>query len=190
MINMPSHLVDSIPENNHILFLSSKGGQEPPFIKQNRNRWWDQQTSNSSTFYFSPQGVFSRHVYSDSHTIAHIFIFLQTRSRLRLRLLHRQENQVSVSIQEKEVCFISTDEISEQLQFQDFELNWFEPGRHELQLVIRESEESGRYFLRDILVEFFENLDLKGNSESSVVNKWSPPGISNSVINFPLGHPL
>ena len=159
MINVPSHLVDSIPENNHLLYLSSEGGQEPPFIQWNRDRWWDQQTTNSSTFYFSPQGVFSTYVYSHSHTIAHIFIFLQTRTRLRLRLLHRA-NRVSVSIQEKDnqLRLISADEISEQLQLQDFELDWFEPGRHELQLVIRESEERGIYFLRDILVEFFENM--------------------------------
>ncbi len=170
VIYVPSHLVDSIPENNHLLYLSSKGGQEPPFVQWNRDRWWDQQTSNSSTFYFSSQMVSSNYVYSHSHTIAHIFIFLQTRTCLRLHLLHRRENRVSVSIQEKdnEVRFISADEISEQLRLQDFELNWFEPGRHELQLVIRESEESGQYFLRDILVEFFENLsshssgDLKG----------------------------
>ena len=176
MINVPSHLVDSIPENDHLLYLSSEGGQEPPFIKRNRDRWWDQQTSNSSTFYFSPQRVFSAYVYSHSHTIAHIFIFLQTRTRLRLRLLHRQFNRVSVSIQEKdnEVRFISADEILEELRLQDFELDWFEPGRHELQLVVRQSEAWGKYHLRDILVEFFEHLsshsseDLKGDSEAAL----------------------
>ncbi len=167
VINVPSHLVDSIPENNHLLYLSSEGGQEPPFIQRNRDRWWDQQISNSSTFYFSPQRVFSTYIYSHSHTIAHIFIFLQTRTCLRLRLLHRRSNQVSVSIQNKdnEVRFISTDEISERLRLQDFGLNWFEPGRHELQLVVRESEERGLYFLRDILVEFFENLSSHSSED-------------------------
>ncbi len=160
VINLPSRLVNSIPENNHLLYLSSNGGQEPPFIQRNRDRWWDQQTSNSSTFYFSPQWVISSCVYSQSYTIAHIFIFLLTRTRLRLCLLHCQTIQVSVSIQEKDnqLRLISADEISEELRLQDFELNWFEPGRHELQLVVRESSEEGLYCLRDILVEFFDNL--------------------------------
>jgi hypothetical protein len=172
VINVPSRLVDSIPENNHLLYLSSEGGQEPPFIKRNRDQWWDQQTSNSSMFYFSPEGVHPRYVYSRSGTIAHISIFLKIRTCLRLRLLHCRNDRVSVSIQKKneELYFISTDEISEQPRLQDFELNWFEPGRHELELVIH--HDTGRhelelvihhdtgddtYFLRDILVEFFED---------------------------------
>jgi hypothetical protein len=169
VINVPSRLVNSIPENDHLLYLSSSGGQEPPFIKRNHDRWWDQQTSNSSTFYFSPQEVaLSSYVSSKSHTIAHIFIFLQTRTPLRLRLLHCRFHRVSLSIQkDNEVRFISADEISEQPRLQDFELDWFEPGRHELQLVVRESEEGGRYDLRDILVEFFDNPSLSSHSSGS-----------------------
>ncbi len=196
VINVPPRLVDSIPENNHLLYLSSNGGQEPPFIQRNRDRWWDQQINNSSTFYFSPQWVFPTYVYSKSHTIAHIFIFLLTRTRLRLHLLHHREDQVSVSIQEKdnEVRFISADEISEELRLQDFELDWFEPGRHELQLVVRESSEEGLYCLRDILVEFFGHLsshstegDLDSEAALSKVNEWSSlsHGTSNSVIDSP-----
>jgi hypothetical protein len=113
-------------------------------------------------FYFSPEGTSSNCVYSTSNTIAHISIFLKTQTRLRLRLLHRQNDRVSVSIQEKneELHFISTDEISEELQLQDFNLNLFEPGRHELELVVRQpegTEDMVIYFLRDILVEFFED---------------------------------
>ena len=47
--------------------------------------------------------------------------------------------------------------MSEQLQLQDFELNSFEPGRHELELVVRGRVGFDAYFLRDILVEFFED---------------------------------
>jgi len=47
--------------------------------------------------------------------------------------------------------------MSEQLQLQDFELNSFEPGRHELELVVRGRVGVDAYFLRDILVEFFED---------------------------------
>jgi hypothetical protein len=57
VINVDPDLVDSIPENDHLLYINSFGGKEPAFIQRNRDRWWDQQTSNSSTFYFSPQVV-------------------------------------------------------------------------------------------------------------------------------------
>jgi hypothetical protein len=171
VIKVPSRLVvGSIPENDHLLYLSSMGGKEPPFIKRNRDRWWGQQISNSSTFYFSPQRVGGLCVYSESHTISHIFIFLKTRARVRLRLLHCRFNQASVSIREegKGLRFISAKEISEQLQLQDFELNSFEPGRHELELVV--TRNSGIYCLRDILVEFEDSpshssKDLKGRSQ-------------------------
>jgi len=55
VINVDPDLVDSISENDHLLYLSFYGRhlQEPSFIQQNRERWWHQQTSNSSTFYFS-----------------------------------------------------------------------------------------------------------------------------------------
>jgi hypothetical protein len=161
VINVPSHLVNSIPANDHLLYLSSPDGQEPPFIKRNRDQWWDQQTSNSSMFYFSPEGTGLNCVGSSSGTIAHISIFLKTRTRLRLRLLHCRDGGVSVSIQEKDntLHFISADEISEErrLQLQDFDLNSFEPGRHELQLVVRQDTDWGHYGLRDIRVEFFED---------------------------------
>lgn len=55
VINVDPDLVHFIPENEHLLYLSSSSGKEPEFIQRNRDRWWDQQRSNSSTFYFSPQ---------------------------------------------------------------------------------------------------------------------------------------
>src|SRR6266446_3866679 len=81
VINMDPDLVDSIPENDHLLYISSDGGHQPAFIQRNLDRWWGQQTSNSSTFYFSPQHVSHRFVYSSQATIAHIFISLITPSR-------------------------------------------------------------------------------------------------------------
>jgi len=162
VINIPSRMVNFIPENNHLLYLSSHGGQEPPFIKRNRDQWWNQQKSNSSMFYFSPQWVSPNYVYRMSGTIAHISISLITQTCLRLRLLHCRDGRVSISIQEKDhhdtLHFISTDEISKELQLQDFDLNSFEPGRHELELVVcQDTGDRGTYSLRDILVEFFED---------------------------------
>jgi hypothetical protein len=159
VINVDPDLVDSIPENDHLLYIGSDGGHQPAFIQRNLDRWWGQQTSNSSTFYFSPQWLFSEYVFSFQATIAHIFISLITPSRLRLRLLHRRFNETTVSIQEdsNELHHISADEIPEELRLQDFELEQFEPGRHELELVVTPSGEYGHYRLRDILVEFFNN---------------------------------
>ena len=163
VINVGPDLVNSIPENDHLLYLSSYGDhwQEPPFIQRNRERWWKQQTNNSSTFYFSPQYVraLGHCVASGSGTIAHIFIFLRSRTRLRLRLLHYCYESTSVSIREKSNMLqdlITTDEIPTELQLQDFELDQLEPGEHELELVVDSIE--GGYCLRDIFVEFFEDL--------------------------------
>ena len=161
VISVPPDLVNSIPKNDHLLYLGSYGEhwQEPLFIQQNRERWWEQQTSNSSTFYFSPELVFHNDlvVASGSGTIAHIFIFLQSRIRLQLRLLHQGYHpfQVSVSLQDKnnKLHLISTN-VPEKLHLQDFEMGQLEPGRHELELVVMK----GVYLLRDILVEFFEDL--------------------------------
>jgi hypothetical protein len=160
VINMEPDLVDLIPENEHLLYISPSGGKEPAFISRNRDRWWEQQTSNSSTFYLSPQDVkfgSGRFVISWEATIAHIFISLITPSRLRLRLLHGRLCDISVSIQEdsNELRRIPTNEIPEGLRLQDFELDQFEPGRHELELVVMKGD--GSYCLRDILMEFFND---------------------------------
>jgi hypothetical protein len=165
VVNVDPALVDSIPENDHLLYIGSESGKEPAFIQRNRDRWWDQQTTNSSMFYFSPQGpqdAFGRFVSSrnGTTTIAHICIFLKTPSRLQLRLLHSgsQGDDISVSIQENshELHHIFTGEIPEKLQLQDFELDEFEPGRHELELVVCASGK-GTYGLRDIFIEFVDN---------------------------------
>jgi hypothetical protein len=163
VVNVNPALVDSIPENDHLLYLGSDSGKEPAFIQRNRDRWWGQQTSNSSTFYFSPQAVLPMGYVSSWHTtIAHIFISLKTLSRVRLSLLHFRRDVMSISIQEdrKELCRISTNEITEEPRLQDFELDQFEPGRHELELVPVQTGTFASYFLRDILVEFFNDPPL------------------------------
>ena len=158
VINMDPALIDSIPENDHLLYIGSESGKEPGFIQRNRDRWWDQQTTNSSMFYFSPQDV-GPYLISRNATIAHIFIFLKTPSRLRLRLLHVWYGDVSVSIHENshELLHMSTNETSEGLRLQYFELGQFESGRHELELVVTCPSEGGMYALRDIFIEFFNN---------------------------------
>ncbi len=161
VINVPQDLVNSIEENDHLLYLgSSGGGQEPSFVKRNRDLWKsDERPTNSSMFYFSPQEVDAKFVYSRSGTIAHIFIFIKTRTRIRLHLLHLRYLRASVSIQKNnnEPRLISINEIPDQLRLQDFELDWFEPGYHELQLIItKETQDDSYYGLRDVLVEFVE----------------------------------
>ncbi|KDR69085.1 hypothetical protein GALMADRAFT_145807 [Galerina marginata CBS 339.88] len=176
VIDVDPDLVDSIPENDHLLYLSSNGGNEPAFIQRNRDRWWDQQASNSSTFYFSPYGVDEdgpgSSVCSKDGTIAHIFIFPKTPSRVRLRLLHRRVGAMSVSIQEDrtELRLISSNEIPEELKLQDFELDQFMPGRHELELVVTKTSIVGAYFLRDIFVEFLDNppSNSSGDEDDSI----------------------
>jgi hypothetical protein len=162
VIKVDPALVDSIPENDHLLYIGSDSGKEPAFIQRNRDRWWDRQSTNSSTFYFSPQDVIGSFVSTGrngTRTIAHIFIFLKTPSRLLLHLLHGGDKGVSVSIQENshELRHIFTDENSEGFQLQDFELDEFEPGRHELELVVTCPGEEGFYGLRDIFIKFINN---------------------------------
>ena len=156
VIRVDLSLLDSIPENDHLLYIGTSSGIELAFIQRNRERWWNEQMGNSSTFYFSPQALGGRYVLSWRGIIAHIFVFLITPSRLRLHLLHsRRRTNTSVSIQEngKEIRRIPTNEIPEELQLKDFELDQFEPGRHELELVVVGSA----YRLRDIIIEFFND---------------------------------
>ena len=103
-----------------------------------------------------------------------------------LRLLHRAQHGTSVSVQEEnnELCRISTDEIPEELRLQDFELEQFKPGRHELDLVV--TRNSGVYLLRDVLIEFFDDppshssVDDDGGNLATVVEHGGPdaePGV-------------
>jgi hypothetical protein len=85
VIGVDPALVDSIPENDHLIYISSPSGKEPLFIQRNRELLWnrlEQTSGNSSTFYFSPQGVSKggQCVFSQGGTISHIFIFLATPS--------------------------------------------------------------------------------------------------------------
>ena len=139
MIKVDPALVGSIPENDH-LYIGSSSGKELAlaFTHRNRERWWNQQMSNSSTLYFFPQSVVGQSVFSRKGTIAHIFIFLATRLRLCLPHSGSWGANIFVSVQEnaKELRRISTNEIPEKLRLKDFELDQFEPGGHELELVV------------------------------------------------------
>jgi hypothetical protein len=169
LVNVDPALVESIPENDHLLYIGSNSGEEPAFVQRNRDRWWCQQTGNSSMFYFSPQFVVWSSCCATNATIAHIFIFITTPSRLRLGLVHHKSGyadpDLSVLIQEnnKELSRIPTDEIPEELQLKEFELDQpFKPGNHELELVVTNVNGYYYYGLWDILVEFFN--DTPSNS--------------------------
>ena len=184
LINVSPKLIQHIPENDHLLFCSnwSHEAVNLPFIQQNRNRWWEQQKTNSWTFYFSPQGVDSggQYVYSYSRTIVHIMIFLQTPTRLRLHLhsLHHQYGDgVELLIQDsegKKLQVVHTAEIyksRDKFRLQGYDLDQFESGRHELQLVVSSSNSESRHYycLRDVALEFLDSPSesITSNSTSS-----------------------
>jgi len=180
VVNVHPALVESIPENDHLLYIGSDSGEEPAFIQRNRDRWWCQQTGNSSMFYFSPQYVILSECAASNATIAHIFIFITTPSRLRLGLVHHQSGyavpDISILIQEsgKELSRISTDEIPKELQLKELELDQpFKPGNHELELIV--TSEDGYYCLWDIVIEFFNDppsfssVDKDGDNLATMV---------------------
>ena len=122
LIDVHPELIQHIPENDHLLFCSS-GWKEVnlPFIQQNHNWWWEQQKTNSWTFYLSPQFVAmgSWHVLSFDRTIAHIMIFLQTPTCLQLHLLYHWDGDgMELLIQEegKELQVVHTAETSARQQ--------------------------------------------------------------------------
>lgn len=158
LIKVRPNLIASIPDNVHLLYVN---GRVPSFIRRNRDRWWDEQTSNSSTFYLSPQYIGRQYVYSRNSTIAHIMVFVKTATYLRLRLLHRRGGQAFITIrdikQAKVLHLIPTDKIPEEPRLQDFELGRFEQGKYELELVVSKGEGGGDYGLRDILVDFLDS---------------------------------
>ena len=170
LINVRPELSQYIPENGHLLFCSNAGDEvNLPFIQRNRDRWWEQQKTNSWAFYFSPQGIDngingSRSAFSSTGIIVHIMIFLQTPTHLRLHLLHSRYGDATLSIQEKgkEIRLIHTGEIpKDELRLQGYDLDRFEPGMHELQLVVstavRLFMQPQRYNLRDIALEFIHS---------------------------------
>ena len=181
LIRVDRDLIQHIPENDHLLFCSAKylGEVNLPFIQRNRNRWWEQQKSNSWTFYLSPQGIDNggRYVYNWHRTIAHIMIFLQTPTRLRLHLLHSRNGDARLLIQEKgkELRLVHAAEISKhELTLQDYDLDQFEPGQHELELVVNPSNSvswasSVSYRLRDIVLAF---VDSPGSITCITSNNW------------------
>src|SRR5262249_25106726 len=148
---------------DHLLYIADDSDDRSevplPFIQRNRDRWWEQQKTNSATFYFTPYGTYSQCVWGRGGTFAFIMIFLQTHSRLRLPLLHCRYLQTSVSIMEHgtKLRLIESKEIYEsgrnELRLQQFDLDRFGPGRHELDVVV----EGHYYGLRNIMIEFFED---------------------------------
>ena len=164
MFNMNQQLIDKIakiPENNHLLYLSN-GFEEvmAPFIQTNRNRWWNEQSNNSATFYFCQSEVTDAYGSRFWGKIAQIMIFIQNPTRIRLHLLHMRVGEPSVSIQQdrKELYFIHPQEISlDKLSWQNFEFDQqLEPGKYDLELVIQSWPGWGRYCLRHIRIEFLE----------------------------------
>ena len=168
LINVRSDWIQGIPENDHLLFCSNADYCEVnlPFIQRNRNRWWEHQKTNSWTFYLSPRMIApgvsgGQYVSSRVGTIAHIMIFLQTPTHLRLLLLHSRYGDVELSIQEDGeelwVAYAAEYESMDELRLQGYKLGRFEPGRHELQLVVMSSFDPtirSWYALRDIALEF------------------------------------
>jgi len=178
VVNVDPALVDSIPQNDHLLYIGSDSGKEPAFVQQNRVQWWGKQTRNSYMFYFSPEFVFLSKCAASNATIAHIFIFITTPSRLRLGLVHERSEfkDTYVSIQEnsKELGRISTNEIPAKLRLKEFELDQpFKPGNHELELIV--TSEDGYYCLWDIVIEFFNDppsfssVDKDGDNLATMV---------------------
>ena len=188
VINVARNLIDEIPENKHLLYLRSRNRElKLDFIQRNRDRWWNEQSTNSAMFYFCPDrgGLSEKYVYGRRGfldgfgvaqrrrplgRIAQIMIFIQNPTRLRLRLLHMRKGEASISIQKesKELRLIHPEEIAQNdLRWQDFELDrQFEPGRYELELIVNlklSRRFTSRWFavslygLRDIQIEFFDN---------------------------------
>lgn len=81
-------------------------------------------------FFFCPQSVGSDYIARSSGTIARVFILLTSPSRPRLRLLHRRRHDASVSLQcgGKELLYILSSQISEEIKLQTLELGRFMPG--------------------------------------------------------------
>lgn len=164
VLNIDPEIVAFIPPNEHLLFLSCKDEKnvEPPFVQQNRDRWWSQQTSNSSTFYLTPWGIMGSDACYCNRTriMAHILIFLTGPSVVRVRVLHHG-GATKVCLQEdgEELGCISS--IPSTFQLHEFRTFVLQPGTHELELVPQIDPKSGSifdgYYLRDILIELLDN---------------------------------
>ena len=180
LIDVHRDLIQGISENDHLLFCSAmfQGEVNLPIIQRNHSRWWEQQKTNSWTFYLFWQEVDSGwYVFRWKGTIAHIMIFLQAPTRLRLHLLHSQyEDNVELLIQEegKQLWVLHKAEIYKlinKLGMQGYNLDQFEPGRHELHLVVViPSDSASWYNLWDIALEFVDSP-----SESITLNSASLP---------------
>lgn len=170
VVHVGKNLLPLIPANNQLLYIHSVMDTEThvsPTVEQNQEAWWNQQTTNSWKFYFSPDNVDTggRYVFSRKGTIAHIMIFINTPVYIQLHLLHCQPSfafaVTSISIQEAgtELGHIQSNAVSENLRLQTFNSNQpLSRGRHDLELVI-----DGWYGLRDIMVNFVDNIPMSNN---------------------------
>lgn len=154
VINVNPQILASIPPNNNLLFLGCRDGKgdEPSFVQQNRDRWWDQQTTNSSIFYFTPLGIsdnYSCHSYNSK--IAHILVLITAPSLVLIRVIHRggDPSGSNVSIREDGNNLGIIFDISSKMKLDSFPAFVLQSGRHELELICH-----GFYALRDILIEF------------------------------------
>jgi hypothetical protein len=132
-------------------------------VERNRARWFEQQKSNSWTFYFSPKNIVpSGQCWGNEGTIAHIMLFINTKTHVRLHLLHSRIGDQSLAIQERgmdsEPLFVIHEcDIPVKMESRHFDLPSFDDGKHELEVI---AKTSGVYLLEDIVVEFFDD-DVK-----------------------------
>lgn len=155
VVRVDPQILPFISPNNHLLFLScfEGKGEEPAFINQNRNRWWEQQTANTSIFYYTPMLADSEDcMTTDKTTSAHIFVFLVTPCTIKINLLHCGLNAIDVTIQEKGKELARISGIPSEHEFQEFSPFLLQPGRHDLE-VIPEIDGQCYYLLKHIHVE-------------------------------------
>ena len=87
---------------------------------------------------------------------------MHTSARLQLRLVHLRYGQTSVSVQEgkTKLHIINSDDIStNELELREFDLDLFQPGRHELELIVTAHSELSIYGVRDVQVKFLDNAE-------------------------------
>ncbi|KAH9477064.1 hypothetical protein JR316_0010980 [Psilocybe cubensis] len=171
---VPLELVDSIPENEHLLYISGPDGckiEQPAFIQRNRDRWWDLQTGNSFMFFHTPEGPWQASLrdFTISETLAQIFVYITTASSIKIRLLHCGEllanaSEVYVRHNGEKLISIPLDDLTEELVSESFELGRFEPGRYQMELV---AKSHGSYVLQNLFIDFIDEevpvLDESGS---------------------------
>lgn len=147
VIRVNPKILSSIPPNDHLFYLDfiDEKGEEPAFVQRNRDRWWNQQTINSSTYYYTPFALLNGCI-AKNKTIAHIFVFLATPATVHVHVIHRGKNALSVSIQENGWELGKTSHIPGTYQLHDFQPITLEQGRHELEVVPKVQDSNSDYY--------------------------------------------